>query len=943
MTDLKVMANMILIRRYFMTKLCTLVLILASAIMLVACGDSDHTDVDYLASAQTSLANNELKTAIIHLKNALKQNERNAEARWMLGQIYLEIGGGREAEKEIQKAIDLGVDGEKISTDMINSLLMQRKYEEALEVVNSYIANSNAKSDSIKTLKANVFLEQGDIQEAKKIYENLLGLNIKHLGNYIGLAKIAYIEGDLKKALEYLEQGKSLGQKSIELMLVEAEIAMSTLKFKKAEDIYSNVVSRETIRKISKNLSSGLVGLVKSQIAQNKIEGAQENVVKLEALNKNSLLLKYIKGIIAFRSGDYTLAQERLLEVVKLNERFSPALLLLATSNFAMGNYEQTSEQLNRYLSINPSHIPASKLLATTQIRMNQPKEAVKSLNLIVDSSTEDAELIALMGQAILQSGDTIKATHFLKKAANSGDRQSRIQLASVYLTQGDIKKALKELNKNIGKKPSYKQKSLVVLTHLQEEDFNMAELKASELIKDYPNDARAYNLLGTVHLYQNDADKAKKQFYLALDKNPKFLVAWKNIASINIDTRNYEEASKAFNSVLDVNDKDIDALVGLASVREKQGNQKDAIALLKQASKADKNAEKPRVALGTFYMRIGMIQKALEIENELSQLPNVSIRTLAFRGAILLNTRNKKSMGVYKKLTDLEPDNHFWYYRYGLALMTFNHNTQALPAILKASSLQPSFLPASSLLVSLEAKAGNYDNAYKVIKRIQRSNPNSPAASSLTGDILMMQSDYQAASVAYQQALNKVKNNSLFLKYVNALEEAGESEKARSKLINWLTQNPRDHKVRIFYSDYLSQKGEFEQSITEYRKVLHENDKNTVALNDLANLLYDAGERSEAKTMAEKAYRLAPDEAVVIDTLGWILYRNGEFENSLGLLQKASEKAPFLNEIKYHLAEALVKTNQNEQARKILVRILKEGGFNSEQLAGKLLEKIDR
>jgi len=927
---------------YNMAKPFLLTLLLAISIFLVACGGDDRSDVDYLSSAKTSLSDNELKTAIIHLKNSLKQNAENGEARWMLGQVYLEIGGGGEAEKELKKAIDLGVTGEQVIVDLFNALMMQNKYDEALKFVNKYSSNSKVESESMMVLKANVLLEQGNIKEAKNIYLNLLESGTKHLGKHIGLAKVAYIEGDLKKSSEYLAKGKSIDKNSIDFKFIEAEIAMSELEYEKAEEIYSNIVSRETIRKISKNLSMGLVGLVKSQIAQNKIEDAKQNVAMLEALNKDSLLLKYIKGIIAFRSGDYTAAKAHLMEVVKLNSKFSPALLLLATSNFALVNYEQTSEQLNRYLSINPGHIQASKLLATTKIRMNQPKEAVESLSVIVDNSTEDAELIALMGHAALQSGDVIKATHFLKKAADAGVAQSRVQLASVYLTQGDIKKALEELNKDNSKKSPYQQKSLIVLAYLQEKDYDRAEFKASELIKNNPDDARAYNLLGTVYLYQNEAEKAIKQFDLALDKNPKFLVAWKNIASIYTDTKNYEEAEKAFNSVLNVNEKDIDALMGLASIREKQGRQEDAIALLTKARKADSKAEKPRVALGTYYMRKGMIQKALEIESELSQNPNASIQTLAFRGAVLLNARNKKSIDVYKKLTNLEPDNHFWHYRYGLALMTFGQNSQALLTIQKASSLKPSFLPASSLLVSLETKAGNYDNAYKIIQRIRRLKPKSPAADSLAGDLKMIQSDYKAASIAYKSAFDNVNNNSMFLKYVDALDKAGKTEKAKSNLVDWLDKNPKDHKVRIFYGDYLNRIGKPERSIEEYRKVLKDNDKNIVALNNLANLLYDSGDKVDGKELAEKAYNIAPNAVEVMDTFGWILFRDGDLDKSLKLIQEASEKAPSLYEIKYHLAEVLVKKSQHEQARKILVKILKTGGFESEVMARTLLEKIN-
>ena len=65
---------------------------------LVACGGESSESL--VSQAKTSIAKGDAKAAVIQLKNAIAADEKNAEARFQLGKLQLEMGDFASAEKE---------------------------------------------------------------------------------------------------------------------------------------------------------------------------------------------------------------------------------------------------------------------------------------------------------------------------------------------------------------------------------------------------------------------------------------------------------------------------------------------------------------------------------------------------------------------------------------------------------------------------------------------------------------------------------------------------------------------------------------------------------------------------------------------------------------------------------------------------------------------------
>ena len=100
---------------------------------LLACGGNESSE-QYLSSAKGYLAESNYQAATIELKNALRLDANSAESRWLLGKIYLETGDVQSAEKELQRARELGWQADDLYPALAQAWLAQGKFEEVLSI-----------------------------------------------------------------------------------------------------------------------------------------------------------------------------------------------------------------------------------------------------------------------------------------------------------------------------------------------------------------------------------------------------------------------------------------------------------------------------------------------------------------------------------------------------------------------------------------------------------------------------------------------------------------------------------------------------------------------------------------------------------------------------------------------------------------------------------------
>ncbi|MGH9619752.1 MAG: tetratricopeptide repeat protein, partial [Bryobacteraceae bacterium] len=109
------------------------------------------------------------------------------------------------------------------------------------------------------------------------------------------------------------------------------------------------------------------------------------------------------------------------------------------------------------------------------------------------------------------------------------------------------------------------------------------------------------------------------------------------------------------------------------------------------------------------------------------------------------------------------------------------------------------------------------------------------------------------------------------------------------------------------------------------YGKVLGIDPQNTVALNNLAFI--NAEENSnldQAQSYAEKAKQRAPNSPGISDTLGYVYYRKNLNAEALQLFQKIVKQEPQNPIFRLHLAMALLKKGDKQDAKAQAEKALK-------------------
>lgn len=224
--------------------------------------------------------------------------------------------------------------------------------------------------------------------------------------------------------------------------------------------------------------------------------------------------------------------------------------------------------------------------------------------------------------------------------------------------------------------------------------------------------------------------------------------------------------------------------------------------------------------------------------------------------------------------------------------------------------------------LADLEIRAGRYAQAMDIARQAQKRSAKSPLGYVMEGDVLMAQKQYPQAAKAYDTAFGLGRNSALAIKLHAAFSRAGKPDEADARLAQWLKMAPEDVPARLYAADAGLKAGKYKVAIEHYEWLLGKQPENVVALNNLAWAYQQAKDKRALET-AERAHKLKPDNPAIIDTLGWILVEQGDYKRATALLQKAVAAAPKAPAIRYHLAQAWLKSGDKVKAREELERLL--------------------
>ena len=916
---------MSLIRKPNRLLIRTTLLLVHLALISCAPGMSEQ---QMLQNAKSYLDKGDLRAASIELRNTLQENAENAEARFLLGSINMQIGDLASAEKEFRRAANAGWNEEEVKIKIAQTLLAQREFEKLLDEIKPGKAWSPTARANLLGLHALAKAIPGDISSAKTTlaegenYQN----DAFHVLKSTALFQLSNIlTGD---ARDTLIRALEIYKDDPELLLLYASAELQQNDQTEAANTYRKVISQDPVKLITVNGRNARIGLARLQINDKNFEQAQNTLKPLYQRNENDPEANYLGGLLAFEQENYSLAEDHIRKILKLAPNNPLSQQLMGKIQFALGNYDQAAHYLSSYLNAAPEDLATSKLLAYVYITLHQPQLARSVLQSAVSKNPNDTGLLLMMSNLEFNQENREAGILALKKAveADPGNTALRKQLVLAYITVGETIQALKEINLFRETSGNNDEADILIVTaRLKAGQYEQAIDIAQKIHAIKPKDAAVLSLNGSAYAASGNLQKARQYFEQALQTDKDMLSASVGLAEIEHSQGNISNAVKLYENLVDSGKGGTMPMLALAKLSEQQGQIDEMISWLEKARESAPGEIKPRIYLTNYYLNSKQAEKADIVIKEAINISPENTEILFLQGRVLIAQKSyNEALPPLLKLVSKKPRSVNARALLGEAYTRLGIVRDAREHLEKALDIEPDFALVLGMLAEIELQDGQSEKSLSYARRLQNTQPDFYLGYKLEGDVWMSTRDFTKAKAAFTVAWNKQQTAALAISLFKASIQSGDIDTALQPVIRWLDDHPDDTSTRFFLAIAYQEGNRNDDAIREYNTVLLKEPDNAAILNNLAWLYFINGD-SRALAFAERAYRSAQEDPGIQDTYGWILINQQQITKGLGLITQALQKLPDNREVRYHYAVALLKSGKRKEGSKILRDLLNE------------------
>ena len=914
-------------------------LVFSSAVSLSGCDRSAHLSVEeHIERAKDFQSKGDTRASILELKNAVQKDPNNAQARWLLGNAYLDLRLGGEAEIQLDKAVKLGINPKSARIPIARAQLYQGNFQQILDTLPAVDTEEPGILVQILDLRGNALLGLGKYPEGCQLFDRAIQSDQSFAPSYLGRARCEYSAGRTDAAVASAKQATTLDPRRLESWYLLGDLYRAIQRPDDALAAYDHALA------IKAQDFDAIAYKAMTLLSINRVKEAEAEIKRLNSLRPQAVLAKYLKAYLYYQEKKNNEAVNLLQEVLKDNPDNPQANLLYGTINYALKNDEIALSSFNRVLST--TELPEARLLlAATQLRMGANADVVKTLEPLL-AQRNNAKAYLLAGQATLNLGETDRGMAYLNQASTLAPKDTVIRstLAQNQLLSGD-QQGIQGLESVITANPDDSQAYLLLATsQVGKADFKGALATLQKMAAAQPTNALPSVLMGRIYLMQRNPDAARKAFEHSLTLDASFLPAASALASLDIEEKKPAQAKERFKAILSKSPDNLGALMGQARIGLAVGDKKEFVSYLEKAIQSHPDALEPVSLLTQYYMsQMRQPELAFEVAQKAAKANNGNPAFLDNLGQAQLGAGHKKdAIDTYTNVTNRAPNSAIAWYHLAWAQRVAGDMNAALKSLQKSVRLAPNYLDARIALAGLYAVLGQQDNALQETRTIQTLNPQSPTGYNLEAELAARFKKPEASLQALARAHQTAPSSSTAATYHFALIRAGKATQAEQVAQQWLKQHPDDSVFRMYLAGTYLQKQQTGQAVAEYRQIVKTSPNHVMALNNLAAVLEEQNDPS-AFGYAQRAYGLQPANPVVMDTYGWSLLQQGKIQEATPLLKQAAQAMPETPSVQYHWAAALVKSGQTTEARALLQKLLTSSQrFDERDKASTLLKTIE-
>jgi len=910
-------------------------------LLLTACGESSNwTDQEYLQQAKESRDRGKFAASVIDLKNALQINPENTEARWLLGEIYLDMGDGAGAEKELRSAVKSGLPGETVQVSIGRALIQQGKYAEVLEELVVSKQTPEMDKSILHAMRGEAYLAERDRAQAEEEFQQAVAITPDSPEGMTGLARVDVMRreydaarGKLNKVLDsapgYAPAWELLG----DLEIIARNPAEGEQAYSKSIDNSHHNVAVRTKRALLR-------------IERHEFEDAKKDINALEAGGLNKAALLYVKGVLAYHESRFKDAQQFFEETMTLSGDNLQTMYLLGAVNVRLGQFEQGGYYLERVVGMSPGNMDARKTLAELYVRTGRFADAEKALLPVLELHPDDAAALKLASSIYMAQGKTAEGLGYLERAISlrpeaTGDKQ---RLGMGLLSSGEEQRGLDLLYEAIEDATEQSQANYVLIIGLiMAKEFDKALQAAEKMRDEQPDNSVPLNLIGLIQLSKGNEAGARDAFKQALAISPGNPPASFNLMKLYIKQGAFDQAREVGKAVIEHHPEILQTYYELADLENRQEKYTAARDWFEAAIRTNTKVLKPRLHLAKYYLSTGQPERSIALLQEVeAEYPEHPLRLIALGEAQLALGQLINAETTFRQVAKLYPGLMEGHYFLAMTYSKLNKQAKMRRELEAALEIDPEHMDSRVAMAGLLIIEGKSELAQKMLEDLKQSEPGDTRITSLEGLLAMQQKQPEEAVRLFETVMDKRPDSQTALDLANAQLAAGNFDASEATLKAWLAEHPEDVMVQLRLANtYLVLKRSKEAKLILSR-LAEQLPDNPLVLNSLAwHLRTD--DPARAQELAERSLELAPNLAPAMDTLGVILLQQGDdLPRAVRLLKEAALQATNVPAIRYHYAQALARDGEREQSRAILEELLSQDkAFAEKEEARQLLQEL--
>ncbi|MBT0585840.1 XrtA/PEP-CTERM system TPR-repeat protein PrsT [Alteromonas oceanisediminis] len=904
---------------------------------------SAHADSTFYEKALSSYEQGKLEDAYLHLKNSLRDQPDNLPAKILIGKVLLESGYAMDAEIELVEALELGGDPSLIAETLATTLLLQKKYNEVIELQFARLTPQAAVD--LKVVKATAYMLSDQLDTAENLLETLITQNHQSVGIYNVLADVNLKQKDISTASNYVDKALALAPNNTSSLRIKADVYIAQDNDDAAENIYLKGLE---LTPDDPMLIRNLTTLYVRQDRLNEAENLVDNILEDTPMDPMGMLIKSWINVKSNRPDD----AEQLLSSLSNAISAMPPLLaaeapefvfIQGIAQFAKGEYESARGYLAEYVQMSDSPEQAIVFLVDVHMKLDETGDAIKLLERFPETVEENLELASIAVDAYLNSNRMHRAISLVERLSERYPTLALIKLldARVSSYRGRFDQAITILNQ-----PDVRDTEAFIIERsrllLENGQFEQAIAEMDTLLKNSPDDADFLNLKAAALIKNGQHREARPLLERSLQQMPDHFSAKFNLATVYASMDSFDKAESLLVDLLAQLPSHEQSVVLMARL---EANTQRPAAALRRLN--DYLAKYPSaiIARENYIEILIRAERFAQAERELNTLikrTEVTPENTLLKARILIGLEETdKAKAEFKKLGLLWQDDPTRLYNLALRQASIEDYRGALTSLEAAAELSPTSQLISFERIRTHLALNEISKAEQLLNALEESSGKTANTYLLRGDIAQSKGNSASAYEFFKLAVESdITFNRALLKMFLLVPTTDQRDDFSSLLESALKESPELLFHRNLLADHYLNYSSFSlaEPHLEYLAMQKDYGNRARVLNNLANVKIFNAQLDQALQLAAEAFELNPDNPSIVDTYGWAQTLNGQHEQGLQLLRRAYAMNSTDPSIQYHLGYTLLQLGNQDEGKREIERALNSGQDFIEIAAAKAL-----